>query len=81
MHVHQFEKLDANSKVGLTWKAGVHIGYRSEGDCYMSLYRLNDFYVEVQYHTRYDGIACIKTFICEEELQPYLEQVDLSEIL
>lgn len=81
MHVHQFEKLDPNSKLCLAWKTGVHIGYRSEGSYYMSLYRLDNFYVEVQYHTCYDGVACVKTFACEEELQPYLRQVDLSTIL
>jgi hypothetical protein len=81
MQVHQFERLDINSQLCLAWKKGVHIGYRSEGKYYMSLYRLDNFYVEVHYHTCYDGIARIKTFVCEEQLQPYLDQVDLNGIL
>jgi hypothetical protein len=80
MQIHLFENFDLNSKASITWKKGVHIGYRSQGKYYMSLYRLGNFYVEIQYHTCYDGIASIQTFICEEELQPYLDQVDISKI-
>lgn len=81
MKINLFEDLDLNSKACITWKKGVHIGYRSQGTYYMSLYRLDDFYVEIHYHTCQDGVACVQTFICEDELQPYLEQVDLSKIL
>lgn len=81
MQVHLFENFDLNSKACITWKKGVHIGYRSKGNYYMSLYRLHNFYVEIQYHTCCDGIACIRTIICEDELQAYLAQVDISKIL
>lgn len=81
MQVHQFEKMDLEARACLAWKKGAHIGYATRGSYYMSLYRLYNFYVEVQYHTCHDGIANIKTFVYEEELQPYLDQVDLSGIL
>jgi hypothetical protein len=81
MEIQWFENFDLHSKACITWSKGVHIGYRSCGKYYMSLYRLHHFYVEVQYHTCHDGIACIKTFSCEDELQPYLDQIDLSIIL
>jgi hypothetical protein len=81
MQLHLFEKLNLNSKACLTWKEGVHIAYRSAGDYYMALYRLKDFYVEIQYHTCRDGIAGIETIACEENLQPYLDQIDLSGLL
>ena len=58
----------------------MHIAHRSEGNRYMSLYRLQDFYVELHYHTCYDGIADVKTFVCEDELQAYLKQIDISTI-
>jgi hypothetical protein len=80
MHIHLFESFDLNSKACFTWKNGVHIGYRTKDSYYMSLYRLNDFYVEIQYHTCHDGIASIQTFICEDDLQVYLEQVDLNNL-
>ncbi len=80
MQVLQFEKMDMNAQATLTWKDGIHLAYRNEGDYYMSLYRLNDFYVEVQYHIAYDGIAGIKSFLCEDELEPYLCCISLSEL-
>lgn len=81
MQIHLFENFDQDSKARITWKNGVHIGYRSEGKSYMSLYRLGNFYVEIQYHTCYDGIASIRTFICEDQLQPYLDQIDINAVL
>ena len=80
MNIHLFEKLNLTSKLCTTWKNGVHIAHRSEGNYYMSLYRLQDFYVELHYHTCYDGIADVKTFLCEEQLQAYLKQIDISTI-
>ncbi len=81
MQIHLFENLSAETKACLTWKKGVPIAYRSEGKYYMALYRLHNFYVEMQYHTCYDGIACIKTFNDEDQLQSYLNAIDLSSIL
>lgn len=81
MQTHLFESFDLNAKACLTWEKGVHLGYRTFGNYYMSLYRLNDFYVEIQYHTCHDGIAGIQTFVCEEELQAYLDQIDIAPIL
>lgn len=78
MQLHHFINLDAASKTCTVWKQGVLLGHRNEGAYYMSLYRLYNFYVEMYYHTGYDGIACIKTFDCEDELQPYLNKIDIS---
>jgi len=78
MQIHLFENFDLNSKACITWKNGVHIGYRTKDNYYMSLYRLGNFYVEIQYHTFCDGIASIQTFVCDDELEPYLKQVDLN---
>jgi len=80
MHIQLFENFDMNSKACITWKKGVHIGYRTQDKYYMSLYRLGDFYVEIQYHTCHDGIASIQTFNYEDELEPYLNQVDLDKL-
>ena len=80
MQIHLFEHFDLNSKACITWKKGVHIAYRSQGKYYMSLYRLDDFYVEIQYHTCFDGIASIKAFKCEDQLQVYLDQVNIDQL-
>jgi hypothetical protein len=81
MHIHLFEKFDLNLKSSITWRNGVLIGYRSRGSYYMALYRLNDFYVEIQYHTCFDGIASIETYKCDDEIQEYLQKIDITEFL
>lgn len=81
MQINLFENFDLDLKACITWKNGVLIGYRTSGSCYMSLYRLNNFYVEIQYSTCRDGVNCIRTFVCEDELHAYLEQVDISQLL
>jgi hypothetical protein len=81
MHIHLFEKFDLNLKASITWRNGVLIGYRSVGSYYMALYRLNDFYVEIQYHTCFDGIASIQTYKCDDEIQEYLQKIDITEFL
>lgn len=80
MKIDSFKNFDLHSKACITWKNGVHIGYRAQGCYYMSLYKLDDFYVEIHYHTCHDGIASVQTFVYEDELQPYLDQIDISEI-
>jgi hypothetical protein len=81
MQIHQFESLSLYTKACMTWRKGIHIGCRAEGHYYMALYRLEHFYVELQYHTSQDGIVGVKTFTCEDELQPYLDQIDLGSVL
>jgi hypothetical protein len=80
MQIQLFENFDMNSKACITWKKGVHIGYRTKDKYYMSLYRLSDFYVEIQYHTSFDGITSINTFNSEDQLQPYLDGVDINSL-
>jgi hypothetical protein len=80
MQIQLFENFDMNSKACITWKKGVHIGYRTKDNFYMSLYRLSDFYVEIQYHTSFDGITSINTFNSEDQLQPYLDGVDINSL-
>jgi hypothetical protein len=80
MQIHLFEDFDLNTKACITWQRGVHLCYRAHGPYYMALYRLDDFYVEIQYHTCFDGVASINTFKCEDQLQPYLDKVDIDNL-
>lgn len=81
MQIKQFQNLDPESQVGVAWKRGTHMGYRSDGKFYMSLYLVENFYVEVSYHTGFDGIAGVRTLTTDSELDPYLDQVDLDALL
>jgi len=78
MEIQQFENLDLDAQACLTWREGVHLAYRSKGEFYMSLYRLSNFYVELTYHTCCDGVIEANCFECEDQLQFYLEQINIS---
>jgi hypothetical protein len=80
MQVNVFDKFDLNAKACITWQQGVHLCCRAQGPYYMALYRLDNFYVEIQYHTCFDGISSINTFLYEEQLQAYLEKVDIDNL-
>ena len=80
MQVHHFDNFDLDSKACITWRNGVHLCCRSHGAYYMALYRLDNFYVEIQYHTSYDGIASIHTYTCEDQIQPYLDLVNINNL-
>jgi hypothetical protein len=80
MFIREFDQLDLDSKLCLIWKDGILLGHRAEKAEYMSLYSFSGFYVELHYHNCFDGVVQIKSFMCEEELDPYLEQIDLNEI-
>jgi hypothetical protein len=50
---------------------------RIEGDCFYVLFELYGFYVEVKYNK---GITAIKPFASTYYLDPYLEEIDITEI-
>jgi hypothetical protein len=80
MQVNLFDQFNLNAKACITWQQGVHLCCRAQGAYYMALYRLDDFYVEIQYHTCFDGISSINTFVCEDEIQQYLDKVDINNL-
>lgn len=80
MELCEFTKLSLIEQARLTWNKGVRLGYRSKCQYYMVLYRLCDLFIEVQYQINRNEIIAVKAFVCDEDLQPYLEQIDLSEL-
>ena len=80
MELCELTKLSLIEQATLAWNKGVRLGYRSKCQYYMVLYRLCDLFVEVQYQISRNEIVSVRAFVCDEELQPYLEQIDLSEL-
>lgn len=80
MKFQQFKNLQLHAQACLTWRKGIHLAYRSKAELYMSLYRLDNFYVELTYHTCCDGVIAVNCFDCDDELQPYLEQIDIGSV-
>lgn len=81
MTLYEFKLLGLNDQAQSTWDNGVLIAFREEAGLHMILYSIENFYVEIQYHTNENEIIAIKSFISDEPLTPYLDKIDLNGLL
>jgi hypothetical protein len=80
MDIREFNFMDGMSKTEVLASDGIFLAERTDGCFRISLYQVNDFYVEIYYHkTRYFYI-CIRSFEDVAELFPYLQDIDISEV-
>jgi hypothetical protein len=80
MDIKDFDFMDGMAKTEVLANNGVFLAERKDGCFRISLYQVDDFYVEIYYHmTRYFYI-CIRSFEDASELCPYLQDIDISEI-
>jgi hypothetical protein len=80
MDIRDFNFMDGMAKTEVLTSDGVFLAERNDGCFRISLYQVNDFYVEIYYHkTRYFYI-CIRSFEDVGELFPYLQDIDISEV-
>ena len=80
MHIRQFDVMDGMSKTEVLSTLGVFLAERTEGCFRITLYQVEDFYVEIYYHTTRFFYICIRSFDEVSELNAYLQNVDISEI-
>ena len=80
MNIEDFNFLDALAKTEVISMDGIFLAERSEGCFRISLYQLQNFYVEIYYHTTRFFYVCIRSFEDDGELSPYLSSIDISEI-
>jgi len=62
------------------WSA-VHIGERRDSEHNILLYQRDDFYIEVFHHKEYNVIRRIRSFKSIEQLEPYLNQIDVVNVI
>ena len=80
MDIRDFNFMDGMAKTEVLATKGVFLAERNDGCFRISLYQVNDFYVEIYYHkTRYFYL-CIRSFEDVSEIFPYLEEIDITEI-
>ncbi len=76
----QFNTLETGEQIKLALTNDTLIGHRGEGPRSMHLYVVHDFYVEVVFATRRKTVLAIRASKEDDILEPYLEQIDLSEL-
>jgi hypothetical protein len=78
--LYEFNSLDEFEKGAALWEYGVHVTERFDEECGYSLYQLNDFYVEVKYNDGANEISRFTSFRNYTKLEPYLKNIDISQI-
>lgn len=79
MNIQDFNYLDGIAKTEVLSIMGVYLAERFEGCFRITLYQVENFYVEIYYHTTRYFYICIRSFEDVGELSPYLQDVDISE--
>jgi hypothetical protein len=80
MDIREFNFMDGVAKAETIATTGVYLAERNDGCFRISLYQIDDFYVEIYYHrTRYFYI-CIRSFSEVSDLFPYLQAIDISDV-
>ena len=81
MTLSEFNLLNEETKLGILLTNGECIGYRKEADSCIFLYQLFSFYVE-EHSACAEGYGILfRSFSSIDELQPYLEEIDISDLL
>jgi len=82
MRIADFETMEDDEKLVFLFRRGVVlIGVRMDGCFMISLFQLENFYVEVYFHTSQGCIRNIRCFEGTAELSVYLEELDISGLL
>jgi hypothetical protein len=76
--IQQFNLLTEDSQANTIYEEGVLISLRTTSEYRILLYQVEGFYVEVYYHPRHNEIKEFKSFTSTEELEPYLEKINLE---
>jgi len=81
MTMYDFQLLPEQQQVELLYHSGVYIGKRREGISIILLYQLESFYVEVVYRKYRSHVKRLHCFDSTELLDPYLEQIDVENLV
>ena len=81
MTLHEFNMLSLEKQQVALLKHGTFLAERKDPPLRMMLYQMDGFYVEVFFLSRYHKVGWFKGFDTVDELEPYLEKIDLTSLL
>lgn len=81
MTLYEFSLLCRQRQTDLLYKHGVYVGKHSNGAYAVVLYQFESFYVEITYRKYRSLILDLKCFASTEKLAPYLQLVDIEELV
>lgn len=80
MTLDEFTQLDDSNQARALIENGVFLAERMYKNFSIFLYQLDDFYVEIYHNLKYNVMQGMRSFMEEEELDPYLASIDISSI-
>ena len=78
--LYEFNSLNDNEKHEAMMEYSTLVGDRFESQFKILLYQFDNFYVELFYNSQDNVIVRFRSFIAQELLTPYLNQIDLKEL-
>ena len=81
MTLYDFQLLPDQEQIAVLYECGVYIGKRKDAFSVVLLYQLESFYVEVYYRKYRSHIKKLHCFDSTELLDPYLEQIDVENLV
>jgi hypothetical protein len=81
MLMYDFQLLPEQQQIEILYRTGVYVGKRKEGISVILLYQLESFYVEVFYIKYRSHVMQLHCFDSTELLDPYLEQIDVENLV
>jgi hypothetical protein len=81
MKLYQFKFLDEVEQLEAIKLQGVYLAERREENYTFKLFQIDDFYVEEKWHTAFNERRALNPFVSVQQLQPYLEVMDLTSLL
>lgn len=80
MKLRLFKSLSENEQFAAIESEGVLIGEREENYYIIRLFAFDGFYTELYSHSHFNVIVRTRCFTGTKELEPYLENIDISGI-
>ena len=81
MTLKYFRKLSESKQFRRLLQKGVCIAERTTGEAQLLLFQVDAFYVEVAFDNDTTEVLRVRHFEDGDELQPYLKDIDISNIL
>lgn len=81
MTAAQFDLLKIQDQESLIFLEGEFIAARQEPEFIVRLFQFDSFYVEFYYHQVKNHPISARSFTDIEKLEPYLDSIDLSDLL
>jgi hypothetical protein len=81
MTAQHFSTLNQQKQSRKLLAEGVCIADRRGEEVQTLLFQVENFYVEVCFHHDADDVLCTRCFEGTDELEPYLQEIDVSRII